>query len=224
MYVFITGLTYVRNDSILRNMDYVKHYNLLMERARNRKAICYVERHHIIPRCMGGSDDPSNLVELTAEEHYVAHQLLVKMYPNNHLILYAARMMTIDNKVTGVSRTKNKLYGWLKRRVSVARRSHVPWNKGKKMPPRSEETRSKLSLAGKKRTQTEETKRKIAAARTGKKHTEDTRARLSAAKLGITRSQETKDKISLATRGKLRKPLSEQTKAKISATKRKGGT
>ncbi len=33
-------------------------------------------RHHIIPRHAGGTDDPSNIVELTIEEHAEAHRLL----------------------------------------------------------------------------------------------------------------------------------------------------
>jgi hypothetical protein len=37
-------------------------------------------KHHIIPKHMGGSDDPSNLVELTIEEHAEAHRLLYETY------------------------------------------------------------------------------------------------------------------------------------------------
>lgn len=33
-------------------------------------------KHHIIPRHIGGTDDPSNIVELTVEEHADAHRLL----------------------------------------------------------------------------------------------------------------------------------------------------
>ena len=33
--------------------------------------------HHIVPRHMGGTDDPSNLVKLTVEEHAEAH---LKLY------------------------------------------------------------------------------------------------------------------------------------------------
>jgi hypothetical protein len=33
-------------------------------------------KHHIIPRHMGGTDDPSNLIELTPEEHADAHRKL----------------------------------------------------------------------------------------------------------------------------------------------------
>jgi len=32
--------------------------------------------HHIIPRHMGGSDEPSNLIKLTIEEHAEAHRKL----------------------------------------------------------------------------------------------------------------------------------------------------
>lgn len=94
-------------------MDYKKHYDLLIERAKTRQLTGYVERHHIVPRCIGGADDQSNLVELTPEEHYVAHQLLIKMYPDNDSLVYAANKMTVSSKYT---KRNNKQYGWLKRR------------------------------------------------------------------------------------------------------------
>lgn len=37
------------------------------------------QTHHIIPRCMGGTDAPDNLVVLTYKQHRVAHRLLIKM-------------------------------------------------------------------------------------------------------------------------------------------------
>ena len=37
-------------------------------------------KHHIIPKHMGGSDDPSNLIELSIEEHAEAHRLLYEQY------------------------------------------------------------------------------------------------------------------------------------------------
>ena len=93
-------------------MDYLKIYDKLIERARTRKLNIYVERHHIIPVCMNGSDDPENLVELTPEEHYVAHQLLVKIHPDNDKLVYAVHMMCMPRP----GRMNNKLHGWLKRK------------------------------------------------------------------------------------------------------------
>ena len=55
-------------------MDYKKIYQQIIDRARSRSITGYKETHHIIPRCLGGTDDPMNLVDLTPEEHYVAHQ------------------------------------------------------------------------------------------------------------------------------------------------------
>jgi 5-methylcytosine-specific restriction endonuclease McrA len=66
-------------------MNYKKIYERIIDRARSRDLLSYKERHHIIPRCLGGSDDISNLVDLTPEEHYVCHQLLVKIHSKVNL-------------------------------------------------------------------------------------------------------------------------------------------
>jgi predicted nucleic acid-binding Zn ribbon protein len=108
-------------------MNYKKHYDLLIERARTRQLTDYVEKHHIVPRCIGGTDKKSNLVELTPEEHYVAHQLLVKMYPENDSLVYAANKMTVSSKTV---KRNNKRYGWLKRRYQSVCKKRI----GKKNP------------------------------------------------------------------------------------------
>src|SRR3990167_9315455 len=94
-------------------MNYALHYDRLIARARSRTLTGYRERHHVLPRCMGGSDASENLVDLTGEEHYVAHQLLVKMYPTVRSLATAAMWMA--KRVTG-----NKAYGWLRRRHALA--------------------------------------------------------------------------------------------------------
>ena len=92
-------------------MNYTKIYDQLISKARNRTLTGYKESHHIVPRCMGGSDSKDNLVDLTPEEHYLAHQVLVRMYPEDRKLVYAANAM-----IRG--RPTNKMYGWLKRRFS----------------------------------------------------------------------------------------------------------
>jgi hypothetical protein len=104
-------------------MDYFKHYDKMIERARYRDIHGYAELHHVIPRCMGGTDDKNNLVRLTPEEHYLAHQLLVKMYPHHDGLVAAAFFMC--------TRPSNKLYGWLKRKRSQEMQTNNPNKDGK---------------------------------------------------------------------------------------------
>ena len=94
-------------------MNYKLHYERLIERSKNRQQVSPSECHHIIPRCMGGDNSDENLVYLTPEEHYVAHQLLIKIYPHQPKLVYAAMMMRVSSK--NQSRN-NKTYGWIKRK------------------------------------------------------------------------------------------------------------
>jgi hypothetical protein len=78
-------------------MNHLNQYNILIERAQkeNRKKglTVYYESHHILPKCVGGSNDKINRVLLTAKEHFVAHKLLVFIYPNIRSLVYALHMM-----------------------------------------------------------------------------------------------------------------------------------
>lgn len=70
---------------------------LLVEKAKNRTLPkeTYTEKHHIVPRSMGGSNSRENLVRLTAREHFICHWLLVKMTSDDNQIkmMYALRNM-----------------------------------------------------------------------------------------------------------------------------------
>ncbi len=106
-------------------MNYIKHYDRLINRAKNRCIIKseYKEIHHIIPKCMGGDDSKENLVELFPEEHLLAHLLLVKIYSRNHKLVYAANLMTnIFNK----NRINNKKYAWLKKKFNKINSEKTP--------------------------------------------------------------------------------------------------
>ena len=142
---------------------------------------------------MDGGNARENIVRLTPEEHYVAHQLLVKIYPEHNGILWSACAMTNNGNRTQRS---NRLYGWLRRLFAV----HIAEsNRGQK---RSEETKKKLAAAHvgriyKKRT--EETKKKMSLASKGKPKSTEHCIALSKAKIGTKRgphSEETREKIS----------------------------
>lgn len=46
-------------------------------------------KHHIVPKCLGGLDDPSNLVNLTYEQHIEAHKILCEQNPKHFGLRYA---------------------------------------------------------------------------------------------------------------------------------------
>ena len=85
-------------------MNYQRIYDAIIEKARleNRKKRngTYYESHHIIPKCLGGSDEEYNRVLLTAKEHYVCHKLLIKIYPDNYHIELAFVMMALNISTT----------------------------------------------------------------------------------------------------------------------------
>lgn len=58
---------------------YTKYYYTIINRAKNRELVGYCERHHIIPKSLGGNDLKENLVKLTPKEHHTVHHLLTKM-------------------------------------------------------------------------------------------------------------------------------------------------
>lgn len=73
-------------------MNYKRIYDELIVRAQRRaKPKGYTERHHIIPRSLGGSDDQFNLIDLTAREHFIAHMCLSFIYGGSQW--YAISMM-----------------------------------------------------------------------------------------------------------------------------------
>ena len=115
-------------------MNYQRLYNSIVRRGQNRILEGYSEKHHIIPRCIGGTDEATNLVSLTPEEHYLCHLLLVKIHPNNIRLVKAAMFMVSSNN--NVKRN-NKAYGWLKRQYSEYMSGpnnpstlYGTWNKG----------------------------------------------------------------------------------------------
>jgi len=115
-------------------MNYQKIYDNIVRRGQHRILEGYSEKHHIVPRCLGGTDDVTNLVSLTPEEHYLCHLLLVKIHPNNIRLVKAAMFMVSANKD---QQRNNKVYGWLKRQYSEYMQGpnnpsklNGPWNKG----------------------------------------------------------------------------------------------
>ena len=83
---------------------YINCYNELINDCRSRVVnndlTNYLELHHIIPKCLGGSNDKENLVYMTSLEYIVAHCLLFLMYNSEEKIIFAAWSMLLLNKST----------------------------------------------------------------------------------------------------------------------------
>jgi hypothetical protein len=197
-------------------MDYQKIHDSIIDRAQGRIVEGYIERHHILPKCMGGGDEPENLVELTAREHFVVHQLLVKLNPKHYGLPRACKRMCDWNDDHMRDRSKNKWYKWLRERMSATGLS--PEHKAKISAASMGENNV---MYGK--THSEEAKAKMAAAQKVRMADPEIRTSLSAIMTGSTNpnygkvfSQEIRDRMSVGSMGKTH---SEETKAKMSAAK-----
>lgn len=92
-------------------MDYLKIYNNLIENSYYRITFDRTERHHIIPRSFGGSDDLSNIAYLTIKEHFLAHLLLYKIgYTNQAFSLEAILQDTLDKCSYRYNKIRYKKY------------------------------------------------------------------------------------------------------------------
>jgi hypothetical protein len=87
-------------------MNYQKIYENLIQKIKseNRKKLkkddpnyVYYEKHHIVPYCMSKCDDESNKILLTAREHFIAHKLLIFIYPHDRKLALAFHKMTFGN-------------------------------------------------------------------------------------------------------------------------------
>ena len=168
-------------------MDYLRIYNELIERSRDRNLECYTEVHHIIPRCLNGNNSEENLVILTAREHFIAHLLLCKIYPNHKGLRLALWMMTnVKDERQQRHRPNSRLYEMIRLEYSESVRGENNPNYGK---THSLESREKMSLKAKERigaknafyskTHSLETREKIKSSLTGLKHSEETIKKMS---------------------------------------------
>lgn len=138
-------------------MNYSAIYDDLIARAVGRPRHGYMERHHIVPRCMGGSDRKENLVYLTAKEHFIAHKLLVRIHPSVYGLWQAlvamGRLREFKSRIVASDRlraaelrkgfkyslaSREKMSASATARGSVApatefKPGHRTWNKG--LPP-----------------------------------------------------------------------------------------
>lgn len=104
---------------MFKHTKYSKWYFSIIESAKGRSLDDYGEKHHIIPKCIGGDDQSDNLVMLTAREHFVCHWLLVKMH-DDYRLKFALFMMSVSGSQHKRGSVNSRIYEILKKYNGVA--------------------------------------------------------------------------------------------------------
>jgi hypothetical protein len=115
-------------------VDYQRIHDQIIEKRRTEKPTGYTEKHHIIPSSFGGTDDPSNLIELTAREHFLCHYLLVRIHSKErglkfYKAVHAFMMMRCSSEAHGNNRITSRLFEKYKKEHSeIMRKTQIGEN------------------------------------------------------------------------------------------------
>ena len=198
---------------------YTKWYYKIINRAQARDIVGgYFEKHHIIPRSLGGDNRKENIVRLTAREHFICHWILHILFPKNDKLFMAFHMMCLVSsqnqkrytpssriveyaKIERSKRMKGKPGYWEnKKRPDISGENHPTFKKP------SLKTRISEKLMG--HQVSEESKKKISNSNKGK-------ISWNSGKKTGSLSDEHKLKISKSNSGKPKGKMKEETKEKL---------
>ena len=141
----------------------------------------YFEKHHIVPRSLGGGNEKSNIIRLVPEDHLFAHLMLAKVHGGGMWHAVNAMLMQSHKRAVGsrYSQMRRRLYAKAKIEFSAA---HSAKMKGRVF---SADHRLKISIAN-----------------AGVKDSAETRRRKSEGHKGLVKSEESRAKQSAALTGK----------------------
>jgi len=175
----------INKGMFIQNQATEKYFNIVnfaqtrclssLKRKQVREIMGYAERHHIIPKSIGGTNDIDNLVWLTANEHLECHCLLVEMLegqPRRKMLVALTRMM---NKQSHNQQRNYELPTNSDEIRMLCAKAHSDYMKtkhaGKGNPfygrKHSEESKRKISEGGKGIKKSEEAKKRMAMAKQG---------------------------------------------------------
>lgn len=173
----------------VKNQHFFNRYLKFVNYCRNTSKDGYTEKHHIIPKSMGGLNTSDNLIELTGREHFIAHVLLWKSYRNKQTNFALWSMRMNDKRMNKFS---SKTYETLKIEHSLFQSERMAKNN----PMFNDVTKNKISNHKK-----------------GRPLKEETKLKMSIVRKGVQKTEETKIKISISLKGK---PKTEQHKISLS--------
>jgi hypothetical protein len=188
------------NKVIFNDTKYTKWYYAIIEKRCLTVDIKESEVHHIIPRSLGGTDDPKNLVRLSYHDHAWCHWLLTKMTTGADLakMRYAFNMMNVGGDHMGRVLDSRIVRAYAKNREELIKthsefmRGREPWNKGKKLE--DEKYKSGRKNKGKKHTPDAIEKRINSMIKNGNnKRSEETKKKMSDWQKGIPKGSQSED-------------------------------
>lgn len=188
--------------------------NILSTRGRFNCGEEYHERHHIIPKCMDGSDDEENLIDLFAREHFEAHKLLALENPDNDGLVYGWTMMAFvkDNNQKRYELTAEE---YEEARIALSMVASEK-NRGENNPfygkHHTEETRAKMKESSEKRWSRPEEKEKARKAKANM--SQETRQKMSESALKRFENPENHPLFGWTPSDETRKKMSESAKAR----------
>lgn len=216
-------------------MNYQKIYWTIISQVREKEhRSTRLEKHHILPVSLGGTNDPDNIVKVTPREHFILHLLLMKMHSGPVRAKMAAALILMiknTNKRLGRQKVTNRTYDasrfWKtakfseehRRKISEAARRRDPATR--KQTKEANEKRAAALRGVKKKPDHVE---KYAAAQRGKSraswgsHSEEAKAKISSLHKGKPKSAAHRQALSEAHTGKKLAPWSAERRAKFAAT------
>lgn len=128
---------------MFKNNKYANWYRIIIGSAQSQQRIktAEYERHHIVPRCLGGSNSSENLVLLTHREHYICHLLLCKMTDDRLALRKLANAFDFMSNTRAITARR---YQFIKNLIN--REGKNNWFYGQK---HNEESKKKIKAWGK---------------------------------------------------------------------------
>lgn len=174
--------------------------------------------HHILPKHAGGTDDPSNLIKLTIEEHAEAHRVLWEQH-GRHEDKLAWLMLSGKTEEAEAARIELarhvQVRRWADPQARQAQSDRMKGNTigvGRKCIP-TDETKQKISLSQKERFQQQPHNR------IGTVHTEETKRKISESKRGAVFSAEHREKLRQSRLGKTQTDYQKQRAREANAAR-----
>jgi hypothetical protein len=187
----------------LQNKYTTWYHNIIANANKRINQPGYFEKHHIIPKSLGGTNDPSNLVKLTAREHFICHLLLPKMLADpvqKRSMYYASYLMLRGLRVKHFT-PSSKIYEIARKHMSQANKDRPGPNLGKKFSNETKKKQSDLRKGVPLGPMSEEHKAKVGRYERTSEH-RDAISKSRKAQTGLQkRSEETKSKMSAWQKG-----------------------